>query len=405
MKLHRFTASNNRKAISMVHEALGMDALIYSTRSVPEGIEMVAGLPDEAEDYNEKIRTAPQYKPSVTSYADEALDKAMPDTRLIENLSTQLQMMQERFDHLSRQLGKKSQEGFYFSDDEYTSNRSALLHQLKKLGFHGKFCQNFINHYFEKRDIADAVTLENIKEDLRPYIQTIEAEIIDTKHVCALIGPTGIGKTTTILKLAKRYLAKYGPESLAIITTDYTDISGKNLLLHYKNLYNIDLEFADNPADLSLVIKSMHKKRLILVDTHGVSQRNMENVSKLRELMESQHTDLSTYLVLPCNVQESILDDIARVFSMTNLNGCILTKQDECITIASALSVCLNYAMKIAYICSGQNINTDIEKANPENILKQVMEKHVDDKTLMDKVSFQNTMQMATNLTEGRYER
>jgi flagellar biosynthesis protein FlhF len=258
------------------------------------------------------------------------------------------------------------------------------------LGFRGKFCQKFVNHYLKSGDLIDHINDENIKSALVKYIEFSEAEFIDERNICALIGPTGVGKTTTIAKLAKRYISRYGEKSLGFITTDYSDLVGKNQLVYYSKLLNVDLEYVNDPKDLEMILGYMKKKKLILIDTHGVSQRDNSNLQPLLELLESQGDKISSYITLPCNVQEPILDEIARAFSSTTLSGCILTKQDESISMAPVLSVSMNYKLNIAYICNGQDINTDIECANPDKILHHIINESTDMKNFTEENLFKN---------------
>lgn len=398
MKLHRFTASTSRKAIAMVHETLGSDALVYSTKDVPEGVEIVAGLPSYDEEYNEAKNTLQRFQ-DVKPQHDVGLSAkdAAPDMELFEKLNSQLQFIKDGMKSLSHQVDKRLYDGFYITDDEQAVNRNAIYYHLNKLGFKGKFIQRFINNYCDTHDLSDTVTMQGIEEELGKYIEVTGNDIIEGKNICALIGPTGIGKTTTILKLAQRYVAKYGANSLAVITTDYHDHSGKNLLLHYQNIYHYDLEYADTAEELTMVLQSMRNKKLILIDTHGVSQRDEKSVKNLIGMLEAQGHKISPYLVLPCNVQEQVLDQIANAFKTTHLKGCILTKQDECMNISIALSVAIQHRMKIAYICNGQNINTDIECADREKLLAYVMN---------DPFSvITSPLNMPEVQTEGRYER
>lgn len=370
MKLHRFTASTSQKAIAMVHETLGLDALVYSTKNVPEGVEIVAGLPSYEDELSESKNSMQRFQDIKPQHDALTLQDSSSE---FEKLNAQLQFLQDSMKNLSHQVDKRLYDGFYTADDDQTANRNALYYHLNQLGFKGKFVQRFIHNYCSTHDLSDAVTMQSIEEELAKYIETTEYDIIDGRNICALIGPTGIGKTTTILKLAQRYIAKHGANSLAIITTDYHDHSGKNLLLHYQNLYHYDLEYADTAEELTMVLHSMRNKKLILIDTHGVSQRDKQGVEKLLELMEIQGNKISPYIVLPCNVQEQVLDQIATVFKTTHLKGCILTKQDECMNISIALSVAIQHRMKIAYICNGQDIDTDIECADKEKLLAYVM--------------------------------
>lgn len=398
MKLHRFTASTNQKAIAMVHETLGPDALVYSTRNVPEGVEIVAGITHCDEEHHENKNPTQRFHDMQDNSRIEnpAQKNILPDMELFEKLNSQLQFIKDSMKNLSTQVDKRLCEGFYISDDEQTASRNTLYYHLNKYGFKGKFIQQFINNYFTTHDPFDPVTLQGIEDELAKYIETTETDSIDGKNICALIGPTGIGKTTTILKLAKRHIAKYGAHSLGIITTDYHDYSGKNLLLHYQNLYHFDLEYADTSEELTMVLQTMKNKKLILIDTHGVSQRDKQNVAKLLDLIEVQGNKISPYLVLPCNVQEQVLDQIASVFKTTHLSGCILTKQDECMNIAIALSVAIQHKMKIAYVCNGQNINTDIECADKEKLLAHVMN---------DQFTVFTNPLISDQQSEGRYDR
>ena len=244
MKLHRFIASSNQKALIMIHESLGPDALIYSTRTVENGIEIVAGMPEAFDvhcDIEDDIEETPSHFKKLFSRKlkpdtkPNSHSNVSPDTTMYEKLNAQLQLIKDSMQSLTKYVDKRLYEGLHIYDDDHSSKRNIVLYHLNKLGFKGKFCQQFINNYFSKRNIANEISISHIKEDLSDYIHTTDLDIVDGKNICVLIGPTGIGKTTTILKLAKRYISKYGSESLGIITTDYHDISGKNLLLHYQN--------------------------------------------------------------------------------------------------------------------------------------------------------------------------
>ncbi len=130
---------------------------------------------------------------------------------------------------------------------------------------------------------------------------------------------------------------------------------------------------SETAQELSQVLNQMRDKKLILIDTHGIGQRNADQIAKLLDLLESQGSRVQICLAMPANVQEAVLDEIARAYSSPNLHSCILTKQDECISLASALGVCLNYKMRISYICDGQDINTDLHVADARQLMHQII--------------------------------
>jgi flagellar biosynthesis protein FlhF len=369
MKLHRFIADNIQKAMNKIQESLGSDALIYSTRTVNEGVEILASSSNVD-----------------VQHSDHEDDKQ----GAIEVLNSKLQTIDGNLQRLSQYISARSVYDFHLIDDEKSIKKNLLYYHLNKLGFRGRFCNKFVSQYLKSEKLADHINEDNIKKSLVNYIKFTESEFINERNICALIGPTGVGKTTTIAKLAKRYISRYGESSLGFITTDYSDLVGKNQLVYYSKLFNVDLEYVNDIQDLDMVLGYMKKKKMILIDTHGVSQRDCTNVSLLLDLLESQGDKISSYVTLPCNVQEPILDEIARAFSSTTLRGCILTKQDESISLAPVLSVSMNYKLKIAYICNGQDVNNDIECVNPDKILHHIMNESTDMKHFTEENLFKN---------------
>lgn len=392
MRLHRITAQNNHKAMAKINEMLGPNALIYSTKMVPEGVEIVAGLPHSDDPKTlESLHSSRSTKFERLSIPDESNQTS------IDKLSDRLNRMNEAVIKISSHLDNMQRNDFYVNDDDQTIKRNHLFYYMNKNGFRGQFCHQFIKEYLWSRELSQELDMDDVNDSLLSYIQASVLEPIDDVNICALIGPTGVGKTTTITKLANRYIKKYNRESVGLITTDYQDITIKNQLVYYSNKFKIDLEYANTAEELSMAIAMMKDKEFILIDTYGVSQRDSENVEKLRELLEGQGSNLASYVTLPCNVQESILDDIARVFTMKNTRGCILTKQDESNSIAPAVGTSITHKLPISYVCHGQDIYKDIEVADSEIILNQI---------LVDKMN--NHVLPVTNLEnkliEGKYD-
>jgi flagellar biosynthesis protein FlhF len=396
MKPQRFNGATIQKVLTKIHEELGTEALIYSTQTLPGGdIEVLAGLP--------VVITEPEIFPSVEI---APLDNVItPEHLIIENLNAQLRVMDEKIKQMTVQLNKPFMDVSLTSNDEIIKNNN-VMYYLRKLGFRGDFCQQFTREYLaSRRGSFTILNEEDIENALLNYLKVPDEEVIDKQNIITLVGPTGVGKTTTIAKLAKRYIAKYGSRSVGLITTDYCDIASKNQLSYYSHVLNIPLEYANNPQELTLALHELRDKDFILIDTYGVSQRDNDNLNELRSFLESHGNKITTYITLPCNVQEPILDEIARGFRTTNFGGCILTKQDESISMAPALSICMLYNMPVAYFCMGQNIFTDIHKASAGILLHQIIRDSIITKDSAEIDLFQNVQRVANNINEGKYDR
>ena len=374
MKLHKFSAKNMTLAMADIFEELGPEAMIYHTRNFPGGVEVVAGLQAEKQ----------LVEPAI--HAPAAIDMSVMD-----RLATQLQNIDAQMKQLALQVHQSgSQDRDFSASPQEKYKQNMLAYHLDRMHVVGKFADILAQEFLAKDFQPEHFEARHLEAAMIKHIKTESKEFIENKNIIALIGPTGIGKTTTIAKLAKRYISRYGAKSLGLITADYNDIAKKNHLSYYSQLLDVDLEYANDEIELDSALKMFQDKRLILIDTYGSSQRDNANMANLLNFIESQGDRISTYLTLPCNVQESILDEISRAFQTVNLKGCILTKQDESISIAPAVSMSVSYRMPIAYVCTGQNINTDIEKAEPHRILTQIMTESVLRKQSAEQHLFRN---------------
>lgn len=292
MKLHVFKASSNQEAIAMIQEKFGPDALIYNTRSVYNGVEMLAGPPvDENMPGHEHDHAQSAQAQDATEVRAESGSSQLAHPEVSDNIDAmkkQLHILSETVIGLSRQINTRYLDMFHMADDDKTIKRNYIFYYMNKLGFRGNFCHQFANQYLNTRKPHEDISEKKIESALLRSIKTGELDLGDEKVICALVGPTGVGKTTTIAKLANQYISKYGPEGLGLITTDFNDISGKNRLLNYSWLFNVSVEFVSTTDEMEKTLEQMHNKKCILIDTHGVSQRDNEKIAKLLELIESQ---------------------------------------------------------------------------------------------------------------------
>ncbi len=204
-----------------------------------------------------------------------------------------------------------------------------------------------------------------IKNVLAKNLKTVTAadELVEKGGIYALVGPTGIGKTTTIAKLAARYTLKHGAYNLALLTTDSYRIGAHDQLRIYGRILGVPVYTVRDDADLEVTLKELQNKHLILIDTVGMSQRD-ERVEEQKSFLCASHIPVKRILLLNATVQGPTLEDIIRAHQGDSLEGCILTKMDESLNIASALDVIIRHRLALHYVTNGQRVPEDLHLAN-----------------------------------------
>lgn len=357
MKLHIIKALNMSLAIKKMQETLGSQALIYKTRHTELGVEVLAGLGELSEESTFYEASADDVAGFFGKSARVGMESKIAEMNAyIQDMSEKIRVLTRTGDH----------------EPNFVSVQNAYYPVIAQYGF-SKRAYDFIFASSLKR----AVTIPNINnfiwKRLEKCLKINKYELIDQSGFCAIVGPTGVGKTTTLVKMASRFVRRYGAESLGIITTDPGDRDIKNLLTYYCGQWGVDLEYAHSMRDLNHSVESMRDKKLVLIDTYGVSQNDYHSINELIRLLQACQKKVSVYLALPAEHQEEVLEDIVSRFKFKGLSGCILTKCDEAHTMTPVLSTVIRHALPIAYLCNGQQIETDIHYPSKAMLISKVL--------------------------------
>ncbi|GAL14472.1 flagellar biosynthesis protein FlhF [Vibrio astriarenae] len=205
-------------------------------------------------------------------------------------------------------------------------------------------------------------------------IPVSNSDILRKGGVVALLGPTGVGKTTTIAKLAARAAMEYGSENVALVTTDTYRIGAHEQLAIYGRIMGCPVRVAKDSDELADVIYQLRNRRLILVDTAGMGQRDVRLSEQLDTLMQESGEVIHSYLVLPATAQRKVLQETIDHFKRIPLSGCILTKLDESLSLGEFLGVIVQNALPVAYIANGQRVPEDIVLAQPKYMVAKANE-------------------------------
>ncbi|WP_455203276.1 flagellar biosynthesis protein FlhF [Kaarinaea lacus] len=246
--------------------------------------------------------------------------------------------------------------------------RAKLIKQLLELGF--------------ATDLVDTIASQvEPSEDYRQVWQealTLVSEQLPVKDddlalsggVVALVGATGVGKTTTIAKLAARYALQHGRNNMALITTDSYRIGALEQLRTYGRILGIPAKIAHSKKQLVEMLKALSDKKFILIDTAGMGQRDIRLMEQF-SIISDCAKDLKTLLLLSTTTHRAALDEAVRTFSNVEINGCILTKLDETTSLGGALSVVTKHKLPVTYISDGQRVPEDLHLARAHTLLNR----------------------------------
>ncbi|MFA7238775.1 MAG: flagellar biosynthesis protein FlhF [Sulfuricellaceae bacterium] len=196
-------------------------------------------------------------------------------------------------------------------------------------------------------------------------------DLVNAGGVYALVGPTGVGKTTTVAKLAARCTLKFGANQVALITTDSFRIGAHEQLRIYGKILGIPVYAVKEEGDLQFTLSDVRDKHLVLIDTVGMSQRD-QRVAEQVAFLCGNSREVKRLLLLSGNAQGGTLDDVVRAYRGVGLEGCILTKIDEAINIGAALDVMIRHRLLLHFVTNGQRVPEDLHLANPIFLVDRV---------------------------------
>ena len=409
MKIKRYFAADMRQAIRMVREEQGPDAVILSNRKVDGGIEIIAAIDYDEALVNEAMgkasntaapsapaaQSAPRpaaapaankptanktaapvratvaeaYQPSAAATPEPARADARKSSIYWAQDPALVEMRREIHD--LRGLLENQLAHLAWGDMQRRQPiKTELLRRLTDLGLTPALCQTLADQVGPVED--DEQAWRRALGLLAHHVAVTDDDILNTGGIVALVGSTGVGKTTTVAKLAARFALRHGQRSVALITTDCYRIGAHEQLFTYGRILGVPVQVASTHDELSTALSSLTDKRLVLIDTAGMSQRDLRLTEQFSTLRDSGFP-LQTYLVMNATTQTSVLQETLRAFSSVALNGCIMTKLDEAASLGGVLSVIAQHTLPLAYVGDGQRVPEDLHPARAHNLINRAV--------------------------------
>jgi flagellar biosynthesis protein FlhF len=425
MNVKKFSAQTAREAMRLVREALGTDAVILSNRSVNGGVEILAlassdmaslaepavekeVLPQPLVEALSAPRAAPKRPapapapaaapapqraaerpaeraaerlraaPDMDDYRDPApqvvqqpnfprieLPKkaAQPQPQTPDAARAEMAQMMSEIRAMRSMLESQLAEISWGAQQKREPMKAAVMREMLGAGFSASLARYLVEKMPEGGNIDGLAWIQAILARNLTSIADDNA-LLDEGGVFALLGPTGVGKTTTTAKLAARCVMRHGAGKLALITTDGYRIGAYEQLRIYGKILGVMVHSVKDETDLRIALAELKNKHTILIDTAGASQRD-QMVAEQIAMLSGADTPVKRLLCMSATSTGETLNEVVRAYRGNGLNGCILTKLDEAATLGSVLDVVIRQKLKLHYVATGQRVPEDLHIARP----------------------------------------
>lgn len=404
MQVKRFFAADMRQAMNRVKEELGADASILSTRKVAGGIELTAAL-----DYNVQslpARANPALEAELrktkehimqaqasmslreevagTKRDRQLFDKVMAHSTAIHQPAVaqyssasqpsvdQQELAQMRSELLGLRELLEMQLGTiaWGSVQHQQPKQAELWKRLQKMGLPAELVGNLMQKVASETDQRQAWRM--VLAHLAHELDTPAKDPLQHGGVIALVGPAGMGKTTTLAKLAARYVLEHGAQNVAIVSMDSFRIGAQEQLKTLGRILNVSVSHVEVGQSLEQALRPLQKKRLVLIDTAGLPAQDPMLAMQLDSLA-ARGIQAKNYLVLAATSQAQVLKAAWHAYKRCGLAGCIITKLDEAVSMGEALGMAICHNLAVAYTTDGPRIPDDIQASRSHQLVSRAV--------------------------------
>ena len=242
--------------------------------------------------------------------------------------------------------------------------RVEVVRSLLQVGFGMKLSRQLGDELPDGLDLGRALRLTKARLQQLIPLPAPPGGLVERGGVYALVGPTGVGKTTTVAKVAAECALRFGTDRLALVTTDTYRIGAVDQLRIYGRILNVPVLAIRDEAELRRTLSDLRTRRLVLIDTVGMSQRDRRLADQIG-LLSGAGRPVQRVLLLSAVAQAGVLDDVIHAYRGEALLGCILTKVDEAPSLGPALDVLVRHRLTLHYVANGQRVPEDLHRPNP----------------------------------------
>lgn len=370
------------EAMKKIRKDLGKDAVILNSKIIytdglfglfrKKNIEVIAALDNDMVQPSQKEKIDFPRMEMNTEMKRKDLQPPQPvQNKTGENKEMILKEIRD-LKQLIKQISSQGHLSIEHIPSPYREIYRKLLNQNISETILQQLTEDIYGHYYSKKEQVDENTAYDfIVQSLMEYIKPLEFGEAPQKKYIAVIGPTGVGKTTTLAKIAS-IKAIEQKKKIAFITTDTYRIAAVEQLKTYAKILNVPIEVCYNINDFKQAVEKFTAFDHVFIDTAGRNFRNKKHIEDLKKTIDF-HTEMETYLVFSLTAKEEDLEMIYQQFSNIPIDKLIFTKLDETSCCGSLLNLSYKYHKPIAFITTGQDVPDDIIVATHDTIINQIV--------------------------------
>ncbi|NLK86668.1 MAG: flagellar biosynthesis protein FlhF [Clostridiaceae bacterium] len=388
MKIRRYMAKNTQEAILKVKMDLGSEALILNTKKVKKKgflglfskpmIEVLAAVDEYDEQKRERDMSKAPERQSYNNSEDKTnfVEKEEKIANLENKITNIEEMLQKLYSQVKTDDNTANDQNKEGNDRQSSRTAEIFFNNLIKNEVDADIARKLIDAASArtggKAGVNDmAAQLSGIISGLLGRPDTIKTGTEGKPTVVIFVGPTGVGKTTTLAKIAANYLLNQ-KKTIGLITADTYRIAAVEQLKTYAEILGIPVCVAYTPAEIKEAVSLHSDKDLVLIDTAGRSHKNKAQFEELKALISASEAD-EIYLVLSATTSIRNCSEILKSYSFLKDYKLIFTKTDEAPVLGIILNVRYMTGKSLSYITTGQSVPDDIETANIEKITKNLI--------------------------------
>jgi flagellar biosynthesis protein FlhF len=356
MSVRKFIAPTAREALREIRNVLGEEAIIISNRKVEQGVEIIvldnediAQMTGRSVAHNFRSVEVESRLKIQAQAAKVVIPEKKKNDEILDEIKSMHSMLQQQISAMA------------WSDvQRQDPHRAGLLSGLLNAGFSTSLARQLVDKMPVGKTQGAAWIKQVLKKNL--IVSGVDEDVVTNGGIYALIGPTGVGKTTTVVR--------YGADKVALLTTDSYRIGAYEQLKIYGKILGVAVHAVKNTDDLRMTLSALRNKHLVLIDTVGMGQRD-ERVANQNEMFDETH--VKRLLLLNSTSSGDTLEDVVRMYHSGQVIGCIATKLDEAVNLGAVLDVALRHRLVMHYMANGQRVPEDLHPVNIDYLLHRTI--------------------------------